>query len=58
MYAAADDMLKVYGWEPARTYDSLHLGWGRVTDIAIAQNQLVMFAAKKLQQCVLNMYSS
>ena len=41
LYAAADDLLKVYGWEPARTYDSLHLPWGRATDIAIAQNQLV-----------------
>jgi katanin p80 WD40 repeat-containing subunit B1 len=31
----------VYGWEPARTYDTIHMGWGKIQDIATAQNQLI-----------------
>jgi hypothetical protein len=31
----------MYGWEPARTYDTIHVGWGKIQDIATAQNQLI-----------------
>lgn len=41
MYAGSPDVLKVYGWEPARTFDTVAMGWGKIQDIAIAQNQLV-----------------
>jgi katanin p80 WD40 repeat-containing subunit B1 len=41
LYAASQDVLKVYGWEPARTYDTIPMGWGKIRDIATAQNQLV-----------------
>ncbi|KAL7636527.1 UNVERIFIED_CONTAM: hypothetical protein RMT77_013302 [Armadillidium vulgare] len=41
VYAGATDVLKVYGWEPSRTYDTVAMGWGKVQDIAIAQNQLI-----------------
>ena len=34
-------MLRVYGWEPTRCFDTLATAWGRVADIAIAQSQLV-----------------
>ncbi|KAB7499121.1 Katanin p80 WD40 repeat-containing subunit B1 [Armadillidium nasatum] len=37
----ATEVLKVYGWEPSRTYDTVAMGWGKVQDIAIAQNQLI-----------------
>lgn len=41
LFAGCHDVLKVYGWEPGRTLDSIPTGWGKVQDIAIAQNQLV-----------------
>ena len=41
LYSGANNQLKVYGWEPSRCYDSLVLDWGMVSDIAMAQNQLV-----------------
>ncbi|KAJ4445662.1 hypothetical protein ANN_12346 [Periplaneta americana] len=41
LYAGSMDVLKVYGWEPARTYDTIPMGWGKVQDIATAQNQLI-----------------
>lgn len=41
VYAGSPDVLKVYGWEPARTFDTVAMGWGKIQDIAIAQNQLV-----------------
>lgn len=41
LFAGCQDILKVYGWEPARTFDSVPVGWGKIQDIAIAQNQLI-----------------
>lgn len=41
LFAGCHDVLKVYGWEPGRTLDSIPTGWGKVQDIAIAQNQLI-----------------
>ncbi|XP_071526340.1 uncharacterized protein kat80 [Panulirus ornatus] len=41
LYAGSPDVLKVYGWEPARTFDTVAMGWGKIQDIAIAQNQLI-----------------
>jgi katanin p80 WD40 repeat-containing subunit B1 len=41
LYAGSQDVLKMYGWEPARTYDTIHVGWGKIQDIATAQNQLI-----------------
>ena len=41
LFAGSQDALKVYGWEPARSYDSLAVGWGKIQDIATAQNQLI-----------------
>lgn len=42
LFAGSQDILKVYGWEPTRCYDSLAIGWARVSDTAVAQNQLVI----------------
>jgi len=41
LYCGGENQLKVYGWEPARCFDTLTTGWGRVSDIAVAQKQLV-----------------
>lgn len=41
LFAGSHDVLKVYGWEPARTLDTIPTGWGKIQDIAVAQNQLV-----------------
>ena len=42
-------MLKVYGWEPASCFDTLPMGWGKIADIAIAQNQLVRLWIKYIR---------
>ncbi|XP_058803027.1 katanin p80 WD40 repeat-containing subunit B1 isoform X2 [Phymastichus coffea] len=41
LFAGCQDTLKVYGWEPARTFDTVPVGWGKIQDIAIAHNQLI-----------------
>ncbi|CAG0879629.1 unnamed protein product [Darwinula stevensoni] len=41
LFAGSQGVLKVYGWEPGRTYDTLIMGWGNVHDIATAQKQLI-----------------
>ena len=41
LFAASQDCLRVCGWEPSRIYDTLPVGWGKVADIATAQNQLI-----------------
>lgn len=35
------DALRVYGWEPERCFDTVPVPWGRVSDLAICNNQLV-----------------
>lgn len=41
MFSGSQDILKVYGWEPGCTYDSVVSGWGKVSDMTMTQNQLV-----------------
>lgn len=41
LFAGCQDSLKVYGWEPSRTFDTVPVGWGKIQDIAIAHNQLI-----------------
>jgi len=41
VFSGTADTLRVCGWEPVRTLDSLCLGWGRVADIATASQQLI-----------------
>ncbi|XP_054714452.1 katanin p80 WD40 repeat-containing subunit B1-like [Uloborus diversus] len=41
MFCGSHDILKVYGWEPECTFDSVLTGWGKVCDMAITQNQLI-----------------
>lgn len=32
---------QVYGWEPARTYDTLIMGWGKIRDLSVCDSQLI-----------------
>ncbi|XP_054165433.1 katanin p80 WD40 repeat-containing subunit B1-like isoform X2 [Oppia nitens] len=41
IFSAARDVLKVYGWEPARTFDTVFMGWGKISDISVCDNQLI-----------------
>ncbi|KAJ8884260.1 hypothetical protein PR048_016117 [Dryococelus australis] len=41
LFAGMQDVLRVYGWEPARTLDVVHVGWGRIQDMATINTQLV-----------------
>lgn len=49
LYASCTDVLKVYGWEPSRSFESLTTGWGRIADLNIARNQLVGSACRVIQ---------
>ncbi|XP_037088723.1 katanin p80 WD40 repeat-containing subunit B1-like [Pollicipes pollicipes] len=40
VFAGCHDLLKVYGWEPFRSFDTVSMGWGKIHDIAVAQTQL------------------
>ncbi|XP_036399849.1 katanin p80 WD40 repeat-containing subunit B1 [Megalops cyprinoides] len=41
LYSGSQDTLRVYGWEPDRCFDVVSVGWGRVADLAICNNQLI-----------------
>ena len=41
IFGGSTDLLKVYGWEPSRCFDSVNMSWGKVADMAMAQTQLV-----------------
>ncbi|XP_055926141.1 katanin p80 WD40 repeat-containing subunit B1-like isoform X2 [Argiope bruennichi] len=41
MFSGSQDVLRVYGWEPGCTYDSLVTGWGKVCDMTMTPTQLI-----------------
>ncbi|XP_072516093.1 katanin p80 WD40 repeat-containing subunit B1 isoform X2 [Salminus brasiliensis] len=41
LYSGAEDTLRVYGWEPDRCFDVVHVGWGKVADFAICNSQMI-----------------
>ncbi|TRY97204.1 hypothetical protein DNTS_000491 [Danionella cerebrum] len=41
LYSGTENTLRVYGWEPDRCFDSVHVGWGKVSDMAISNNQMI-----------------
>lgn len=41
LYSGSENTLRVYGWEPDRCFDVVHAGWGKVSDLAISNNQMV-----------------
>ncbi|GFT33196.1 katanin p80 WD40 repeat-containing subunit B1 [Nephila pilipes] len=41
LFSGSQDVLRVYGWEPGCTYDSLITGWGKVCDMTMTPTQLI-----------------
>ncbi|XP_034016205.1 katanin p80 WD40 repeat-containing subunit B1 [Thalassophryne amazonica] len=41
LYSGALDSLRVYGWEPDRCFDVVSVGWGKVSDLALCNHQLI-----------------
>ncbi|XP_067928665.1 katanin p80 WD40 repeat-containing subunit B1-like isoform X5 [Watersipora subatra] len=41
IFGGSTELLKVYGWEPSRCFDSVNMSWGKVADMAVAQTQLI-----------------
>ncbi|KAM9861053.1 katanin p80 WD40 repeat-containing subunit B1 isoform 1-T2 [Aulostomus maculatus] len=41
LYSGATDSLRVYGWEPDRCFDVVPVGWGKVSDLAVCNQQLI-----------------
>uniref|UniRef100_A0A3B1JC98 Katanin p80 WD40 repeat-containing subunit B1 n=1 Tax=Astyanax mexicanus TaxID=7994 RepID=A0A3B1JC98_ASTMX len=41
LYSGSEDALRVYGWEPDRCFDVVHVGWGKVADFAICNSQMI-----------------
>uniref|UniRef100_A0A8C1I7P9 Katanin p80 WD40 repeat-containing subunit B1 n=1 Tax=Cyprinus carpio TaxID=7962 RepID=A0A8C1I7P9_CYPCA len=41
LYSGSENTLRVFGWEPDRCFDVLHVGWGKVSDLAISNNQMI-----------------
>ena len=57
IFAGMKDVMKVYGWEPARLFDTLIMGWGKVNDMAVSANQLIggTYALTKISVCVVDL---
>uniref|UniRef100_UPI003AABA3DC katanin p80 WD40 repeat-containing subunit B1 isoform X2 n=1 Tax=Centroberyx gerrardi TaxID=166262 RepID=UPI003AABA3DC len=41
LFSGAVDSLRVYGWEPDRCFDVVPVGWGKVADLAVCNQQLI-----------------
>ncbi|XP_003978406.1 katanin p80 WD40 repeat-containing subunit B1 [Takifugu rubripes] len=41
LYSGATDCMRVFGWEPDRCFDVVTAGWGKVSDLAICNQQLI-----------------
>lgn len=41
LYSGATDSLRVFGWEPDRCFDAVPVGWGKVSDLAVCNQQLI-----------------
>lgn len=41
LFSAAQDGLRVYGWEPCQILDCIPLPWGRIQDMAVTSSQLI-----------------
>lgn len=56
LFGGCAEQLKVYGWEPARTFDTVTVGWGKVQDMTTAQDQLIgaSFFMTQVSICVVD----
>ncbi|XP_063738303.1 katanin p80 WD40 repeat-containing subunit B1 isoform X2 [Eleginops maclovinus] len=41
LYSGATDTLRVFGWEPDRCFDVVPVGWGKLSDLAVCNQQLI-----------------
>uniref|UniRef100_A0A8C6TPF2 Katanin p80 WD40 repeat-containing subunit B1 n=1 Tax=Neogobius melanostomus TaxID=47308 RepID=A0A8C6TPF2_9GOBI len=41
LYSGSSDSLRVFGWEPDRCFDMVSVGWGKVSDLSICNQQLI-----------------
>ncbi|XP_068441907.1 katanin p80 WD40 repeat-containing subunit B1 [Clinocottus analis] len=41
LYSGATDSLRIFGWEPDRCFDVVPVGWGKVSDLAVCNQQLI-----------------
>lgn len=41
LYCGSQDVLRVYGWEPARIYDCEETQWGKIVDMSTTNSHLV-----------------
>ncbi|KAM3919793.1 katanin p80 WD40 repeat-containing subunit B1 [Leptodactylus fuscus] len=41
LFCGGRDVLRVYGWEPERCFDTVPVAWGKVSDLSICNNQLI-----------------
>ncbi|XP_059204744.1 katanin p80 WD40 repeat-containing subunit B1 isoform X2 [Centropristis striata] len=41
LYSGSTDSLRVFGWEPNRCFDVVPVGWGKVSDLAVCNQQLI-----------------
>ena len=41
LFSGTQDNLRVHGWEPSRSFDSLPVSWSKISDIATASQQLI-----------------
>ncbi|XP_055010538.1 katanin p80 WD40 repeat-containing subunit B1 [Boleophthalmus pectinirostris] len=41
LYSGSSDTLRVFGWEPERCFDVVSVGWGKVSDLSICNQQLI-----------------
>uniref|UniRef100_A0A3Q2Q477 Katanin p80 WD40 repeat-containing subunit B1 n=1 Tax=Fundulus heteroclitus TaxID=8078 RepID=A0A3Q2Q477_FUNHE len=41
LYSGGSDSLRVFGWEPDRCFDVVPVGWGKVSDLAVCNQQLI-----------------
>ena len=41
LFSGTQDMLHIFGWEPMRCYDTLSMAWGKVSDMSVANSQLI-----------------
>ncbi|CAI5989162.1 unnamed protein product [Closterium sp. NIES-64] len=45
LFAPCVDHLKVWGWEPIRCFDTVHVGWPKVADVSVNDTSLVAVSA-------------
>ncbi|XP_037550746.1 katanin p80 WD40 repeat-containing subunit B1-like [Nematolebias whitei] len=41
IFSGASDSLRVFGWEPDRCFDMVPVGWRKVSDLAVCNQQLI-----------------